>query len=48
MHTHILINKDLRLHIIIISKEPEVDFIEILDEMIVAQLTYATEGIQKT
>lgn len=48
MHTHILINEALSLKIVIITNQEELDFVDILDEMIVNQLSHAAEGIQKT
>ena len=48
MHQHIIINHDLGLHIVIYSRQAEVDLLKVLDEMILLKLTNATEGIQKT
>lgn len=47
-HTHIIINHDVGLHLVIFSNAEELDLPAILDRMIVDQLAYATTGIQET
>lgn len=45
MHTHIIINKDLGLHLVIHSDSAEIDLVDVLDEMILKQFCHATEGV---
>jgi hypothetical protein len=41
MHTHIIINHDAGLQVIVYSEESNPDLAEILDEMIVESLAHA-------
>jgi len=41
MHTHVIINADLGLHVVIYSEQPEIDLVDALDEMITKQISHA-------
>jgi len=45
MHKHIIINRDLNLHLIILSDEEEIDLVQAVDDLILNQLCHATEGV---
>lgn len=47
MHTHIIINHDVGLHLVIVSTEDDIPASSIIDEMIVTQLKNAATGIQE-
>ena len=48
MHTHIILNHDVGLYLLVSSDEPEISAGEIIDEVILQQLTNAKAGIQET
>lgn len=45
MHTHILINEDIGLHIVIFSEDEDLDLVEALDALITERICHATEGV---
>lgn len=48
MHTHIIINHDVGLVLVVESTEQEIETSDIIDQLIVNELSNATAGIQKT
>lgn len=47
MHTHIIINHDVGLHLVIVAEEEDIEICEVLDDMIVTHIKNATAGIQE-
>ena len=47
MHTHIIINHDVGLHLVIVAEEEDMEICEVLDDMIVTHIKNATAGIQE-
>jgi len=46
VHTYIVINEDIGVHVVIHSDEEDLDIISAMDEMIIGELAcYAEEGI---
>lgn len=48
MHTHVIINHDVGLVLVVETEQEEVDANDIIDQLIVEELSNATTGIQKT
>lgn len=47
MHTHIIVNHDVGL-ILVVEAEEDIEATDILEELIVNELSNATAGIQET
>ena len=47
MHTHIIINHDVGL-VLVVKAEKDIEATDILEELIVNELSNATAGIQET
>ena len=46
VHTHIIINQDIGVHIVITSEEEDLDIIEAIDSLIIEELAcYAGQGV---
>jgi len=45
MHTHIILNHDVGLHLVINSEEENIDLSEVIDQLIIKQLCHAEAGI---
>lgn len=46
MHTHIIINEDIGIHLVIYSEEEDIDLISAMEQLIVEELAcYAQEGV---
>lgn len=45
MHTHIIINHDVGINIVIKSESEDVDAVEIIDQLIIKELCHAEAGI---
>jgi hypothetical protein len=48
MHTHVIINHDVGLVLVVKTEQEEVDTSDIIDQLIVEELSNATAGIQET
>lgn len=48
MHTHVIINHDVGLVLVVETEQEEVDTNDIIDQLIVEELSNAAAGIQKT
>ncbi len=46
MHQHIIINHDVGLYFVVISKEEEIDITEAIDELIIKEITHAEGATQ--
>lgn len=40
-HTHVIINEDIGLHVVIHSDDEEIDLVSMLDEMIINEFSHA-------
>jgi hypothetical protein len=40
-HTHIIINEDIGLHIVVYSDDEEIDLVSTLDDMIINEFSHA-------
>jgi anti-sigma regulatory factor (Ser/Thr protein kinase) len=48
MHTHIILNSDINLKLVIFSEEEEIDIVDAIDEIITNEICHAEEGISQT
>ena len=45
MHTHLIINHDVGISLVVRSEEEEVNLVDIVDQLIIKELCHAEAGI---
>lgn len=45
MHTHVIINHDVGISLVVRSEDEDVDLVQIIDQLIIKELCHAEAGI---